>query len=121
MSREVAVCAVADVHADRHCLVRVGRREFGVFEVDGSYYLLPNACPHQNGPLCRGAVTGTVAADAASGWRPYWVSDGEVVVCPWHSQEFEIRTGRCLADSRVRLRVYPATSRDGMIVAELPD
>jgi hypothetical protein len=35
-------------------VVRVGRREIGVFNVGGGLYGLPNVCPHQTGPLCEG-------------------------------------------------------------------
>ena len=72
---------------------RVGGRQIGVFNIGGEYFALANTCFHQNGPLCRGTVGGTLVADAASGWRSEWRLDGEVIVCPWHSLEFEIKTG----------------------------
>src|SRR5258707_990828 len=71
--------------------------EIGVFNVDGEYYALPNLCFHQWGPLCTGKVTGTLARCAESNWQPRWEHEGRIVICPWHSLEFDIPTGQCLA------------------------
>lgn len=54
----------------------VGRYEVAVFNLDGEYFGLENACPHQGGPL-------------ADGWI-----DGAEVTCPWHGWCFRIRTGQ---------------------------
>ena len=42
-----------------------------------------------------------------------WEREGRIVVCPWHSLEFDITTGQCLAYPRVKLRRYPGDSRGG--------
>ncbi len=89
--------------------------EIGVFNVAGAYYALPNLCFHQWGPLCTGTVTGTLAASAATDWRPQWEREGSIVVCPWHSLEFDITTGQCLAYPRVNLRRYPVTVEAGIV------
>ena len=71
---EVVVGRLADFPAGTHKVVQAGGREIGVFNVDGRFYGLPNLCPHQTGPLCEGrSATGTLRADAESGWRPRWV------------------------------------------------
>jgi nitrite reductase (NADH) small subunit len=119
-SKTYTVCSASELENGRHAVVQIGGRQLGVFAVAGEYFALPSVCPHQNGPLCRGAVTGTIAADQSSGWRPYWTKDGEVVICPWHSLEFDIRSGVCLANPRLRVPVYPAKAVDGQIVVNLP-
>ena len=98
-----------------HRVVRVRSLAVGVFNVAGRFYALPNVCTHQFGPLCEGTVNGTTACDAATGWRFAWVRDGEIVTCPWHGLEFDITTGRCLANPRVRLRSYPVSVEDGQV------
>jgi nitrite reductase/ring-hydroxylating ferredoxin subunit len=97
----------------------IGGRQIGVFNIDGDYYALPNTCFHQNGPLCRGLVRGTLMADADSGYRPEWRLDGEVVVCPWHSLEFHVKTGQSIAYPRRSLPTYPVRVEDGMLTVEL--
>jgi 3-phenylpropionate/trans-cinnamate dioxygenase ferredoxin subunit len=100
------VANIDELPVGAHKVVNAGGREIGVFNVLGNYYALPNNCFHQNGPLCRGSISGTVEANESTGWKPTWVREGEVVICPWHTLEFDIKTGRCLADPRHRLPTY---------------
>ncbi|MBJ7614398.1 MAG: nitrite reductase (NAD(P)H) small subunit [Candidatus Dormibacteraeota bacterium] len=118
--REVAVCGAASLPRGAHIVITVGTRELGVFNIEGEVFALPNACPHQNGPLCKGIVTGTLSSDAHSHWQPRWVSEGNVIVCPWHSREFDIRTGRCLADPGQRVPVYRGRISDDQVMLTLP-
>ena len=50
----VVVGAVSEFPEGSHRVVRVGRRQIGVFNIGGKFYGLPNVCPHQTGPLCEG-------------------------------------------------------------------
>ena len=106
MSSEYVVARVEELPVGTHKVVQAGGREIGIFNVGSRYYALPNNCPHQNGPLCEGATSGTVDANAETDWKATWVREGEIVVCPWHTAEFDITTGRCLADPRRRLPTY---------------
>jgi nitrite reductase/ring-hydroxylating ferredoxin subunit len=119
VTREV-VGRLADFPEGTHRVVRVGRREIGVFNIRGRLYGLPNLCPHQTGPLCEGrAATGTLVADADSGWRPRWTMDGEVIACPWHGLEYHVPTGHCLAYPEIRLRRYEVTVEGEDVVVSL--
>ncbi|MGN6564337.1 MAG: Rieske (2Fe-2S) protein, partial [Thermomicrobiales bacterium] len=45
--------------------------------------------------------------------------------CPWHLWEFDITTGHCLVDPKMRVKTYPVTIEEGMVVvyadpADLP-
>jgi len=106
MSEPYPVASVADVPEGTHIVVTVRGREIGVFNVHGQYYALPNACFHQNGPLCRGATSGTLVANADTGWKPAWTCEGEILVCPWHALEFNVTTGQCLAYPNRRLPTW---------------
>ena len=119
MSSEHMLGPATAIPPGEHAVFDLGGRQIGVFNVAGEYYALPNTCFHQNGPLCRGLVRGTVMADAESGFRREWRLDGEVVVCPWHSLEFHIKTGQCIAYPRRSLPTYPVSVRDGTLVVEL--
>ena len=109
-----------ELPAGTHRVFRVGGREIGVFNVAGRYYALPNHCPHQNGPLCSGSVSGTLEASAQSGWKPTWTREGEVVICPWHTMEFDIISGRCLADPRRRIPTFEVKVVGSEIKVKLP-
>ena len=100
-------------------VVQVRGIEIGVFNVHGTFYALPNRCTHQWGPLCTGALAGTVEARAETAWRPTLVREGQIIVCPWHSLEFDVTTGQCLAHPRVKLRQYPVQVEDGQITIVL--
>jgi nitrite reductase/ring-hydroxylating ferredoxin subunit len=106
MTQEYVVAQVDELPEGRHIVVEVRGREIGLFNVQGQYYALPNACFHQNGPLCRGATSGTVIADASTNWKRAWARDGEVIVCPWHALEYDIKTGQCLAYPRRKLPTW---------------
>jgi nitrite reductase (NADH) small subunit len=100
----------ADFPAGTHRIVEVDGREVGVFNIGGRLYGLINRCAHQGGPLCAATkTTGTLVADAESGWRRRWALDGEVIACPWHGLEYHVPTGRCLAYPEISIRRYDVT------------
>ena len=117
---EHTVASAADLPDGAHLVVEASGREIGIFNVRGRLYALPNVCPHQNGPLCRGVTSGTLRASAESQWKSQWILDGEVVVCPWHGLEFEIPTGRCIAYPARSLPMFEAKIVGNKIVLVLP-
>jgi nitrite reductase (NADH) small subunit len=107
------VARAEDLPQGTHRIVRVGNREIGVFNIRGEHHAIPNLCPHQRGPLCEGATSGTIDYGPHTGWKLAWIYEDEVVTCPWHSLEFHVPTGRCLAFSDIRLRKFEVTVCDG--------
>lgn len=92
-------------------LVDVAEREVAVFRLDGEYYALLNFCTHQGGPACEGRLSGYLADEEGElVWR-----EDEVVSCPWHGWEFDVRTGEHLASTRYRLPTYDVVERDGKL------
>ena len=117
---EHVVGDVSDFPEGAHKVVKVGRREIGVFNIGGKYYGLPNVCPHQTGPLCEGkATTGTLVARKENDWMFEWDYEGEIVACPWHGLEYHVPTGRCLAFSNINLRRYEVVVEDGKVKVRL--
>ncbi|MBA2692412.1 MAG: Rieske (2Fe-2S) protein [Rubrobacter sp.] len=111
---EHAIGKVADFPEGEGRVVRVGRREIGVFNVGGKLYGLPNLCPHQTGPLCEGKPPlGTLASRKEADWKFEWVHDGEIVVCPWHGLEYNVTDGQCIAHPNISLRSYEIIVEDG--------
>ena len=97
-------------------IVTINGVEIGVFNVRGQYYGLPNICFHQRGPLCEGKITGTLVASAATNWLPQWVQEGEILRCPWHSMEYNILTGHCLAFPGRRIKTYRVKVEGGKVM-----
>ena len=95
-------------------VVTAGKREIGVFHKDGAYYAYSNTCLHQGGPACEGLIMHQV--EDVIGPDKTWVgqkfSDSQVnFVCPWHGYEYDIKTGECAADRRLRLKKYNVVRR----------
>jgi NAD(P)H-dependent nitrite reductase small subunit len=82
--------------------VKVGDLEIAIFNLNGRFLTIENACPHKGGPLCDGIVTGTA------------------VVCPLHGRHFDLETGMPVrASEPACLAVFPTRVEDGMIFVDL--
>lgn len=51
-------------------------RIVALFNVAGEFFALDGVCPHQGGPLGKGALCGAV------------------LTCPWHGWQFDVRSGQ---------------------------
>jgi nitrite reductase/ring-hydroxylating ferredoxin subunit len=90
-------------------IITIGEREVGVLQFDGSFYAYENRCLHQGGPVCEGRILGRVEAvlDEGKAMLGERFSETEThLICPWHGYEYDIRTGECAADRRLRLRRF---------------
>jgi 3-phenylpropionate/trans-cinnamate dioxygenase ferredoxin subunit len=100
------VARVDEIPPGGRKIVEIAGRSIGIFNVDGEFFALRNSCPHQGGPLCEGQVLAAIAARGPGEYdhgRP-----GDIVRCPWHAWEFDIRTGRSWFDpQRTRVKAYP--------------
>jgi 3-phenylpropionate/trans-cinnamate dioxygenase ferredoxin subunit len=113
------VAKAGEIAAGQSKAATVAGREIAVFNLGGEYFALLNRCPHEGGPLCQGTRTSLVESS-----RPgtYEVSrPGEMLRCPWHGWEFDIRTGRSYCDpDKVRSRAYSVTVEAGERLIEGP-
>jgi nitrite reductase/ring-hydroxylating ferredoxin subunit len=107
-------------------IVSIGSRSIGVFNVDGEYFALNNRCPHQGGALCEGKLWGVLRASVPGSFE--YDQRREILTCPWHGWEFEVRTGRSWCDPvglRVRsydvtVETYPVTIEEMNVVVDIP-
>jgi nitrite reductase (NADH) small subunit len=76
MSEWIAVAKVAECPPGTAIERVVEGRIVALFNVAGIFYALDGVCPHQGGPLGKGALTGAI------------------VTCPWHGWQFDVRSGR---------------------------
>jgi nitrite reductase/ring-hydroxylating ferredoxin subunit len=76
--------------------VEIKGRKIGIFNVHGEFFALLDKCPHAGAPLCRGTIVGLAEADEPGRYR--LTRKGELLRCPWHGWEFDIRTGQSWCD-----------------------
>jgi nitrite reductase/ring-hydroxylating ferredoxin subunit len=82
-------------------MIRVKGEEMAVFKRDGHVYAIQNICPHEGGQLSKG-----------------WL-EGDEVVCPLHGYKFDLKTGACSTDPRLKAKIFQLVGRgDGLTVVE---
>jgi len=90
-------------------IIFVGDNEIGVFRHEGQFHAYSNFCLHQGGPACEGLTIAKVEErlrpDKTS--AGLYFSETEMhFVCPWHGYEYDMKTGECVSDRKLKLRKY---------------
>jgi nitrite reductase/ring-hydroxylating ferredoxin subunit len=114
MTAEIRVARVSDLADGQRAMVQVDGHDVFVFERGGRYYAFENVCRHMGGPVGEGILMGKVEAvlDDEQRLLHERFSTSEIhLVCPWHGWEYDIETGECAANRRIRLRRYEAVQR----------
>lgn len=89
----------------------------GVFHVNGEYFALLNWCPHQAARLCEGKLWSALEANVPGDYQTS--RDGEILACPWHGWEFDLRTGQSRCEpERLRVRAYDVRIEPSTLVAQ---
>ena len=118
MARHV-VAAVDELPPGTRKFLEIDGRPIAVFNIKGEYFGLLNRCPHQGAALCEGPLIG-LAQSSTPGEIEY-TKLGEIIRCPWHGWEFDVRTGQSYCDPRrFRARAYPASVEPGTAVVKGP-
>ena len=94
----------------------------GVFKSNGGYYAYEDICVHQGGPACEGDLYPNAEGESASLANE---NSGDTsgsgtrhktnFACPWHGVEYNIRTGICRANKRLRLRSFKVVAKNGAL------
>lgn len=66
----------------------IGGKAIAVAKFEGAFYAIDNACPHADGPLGEGELS------------------GPVVKCPYHGWEFDVRDGNCLTATKCKVSSF---------------
>jgi nitrite reductase (NADH) small subunit len=77
-----------------------GEEDVALFRRGDEIFAIGNQCPHQGGNLCDGFV------------------EGDIVTCPLHGWEFDLRSGACMTIPGESVPHYTATVEDGAIILE---
>jgi nitrite reductase/ring-hydroxylating ferredoxin subunit len=89
MANFVKVANISELAPGSAKVVEVTGKTIALFNVAGTIYATDNTCLHQGGPLGEGELM------------------GEVVICPWHQWEYNVRTGEVVGDSSLKIITYP--------------
>ena len=107
MARHV-VAVVDEVPPGSSKRVEINGRGIALFNLGGTFFAIADRCPHEGASLCKGRIVGLV--EATEPGRYSFSRSGELVRCPWHGWEFDIRTGKSWCDpQRTKVRSYEAS------------
>ena len=81
-------------------LVSVDGQDVAVFRRGDEILAIGNECPHQGGSLCDGML------------------EGDIVICPLHGWEFDLRSGACMTVPGESVPRYAASVEEGAILLE---
>lgn len=96
------ICSTGDIPAREGRAVQIGDQAVAIFNVNGRFFAVENACPHKGGPLCDGIVSGTA------------------VVCPLHGRRFDLESGMAMrASEPSSVATFPARVEDGIVLVNL--
>jgi nitrite reductase (NADH) small subunit len=88
MGAYVRVASTSELTPGQCKVVETAGHQLALFNVDGTYYALENACFHRGGPLGEGAL------------------DGCVVTCPWHGWQYDVVAGSCITNPKMVPKSY---------------
>ncbi len=65
----------SDLSPGATTMVKLGRQEVMIANLDGTFYAIDEVCTHEGGPLHEGTL------------------ESHTVTCPWHEGQYDVRTG----------------------------
>lgn len=88
-----------EVPPGKVCGFEVAGKSVAVANFSGKLCAFSNICLHQGGPLGEGDLV------------------GQAVICPWHSWEYDVTTGKLVGNPDVGVETYPVEVRgEGIFV-----
>src|SRR5947209_13325341 len=101
---EFKVAEVAEISEGQLLPLEVDGELICMTKVGGTIYAFTDNCTHISGPLNEGEL------------------EGEVLTCPWHLAQFDVRTGKVLrGPARQDLATYPIRIDGNDVYINLPD
>ncbi|MDQ6958325.1 MAG: nitrite reductase small subunit NirD [Mariprofundaceae bacterium] len=96
------VCQVEEIPPLGGRTVRTCQMEIAVFRLsDGRIRAVHNSCPHKQGPLADGIVS------------------GDTIICPMHAWKISLESGEVLPPDSGCVKTYSAKVEDGQVLLRL--
>lgn len=114
---KIRVASIAEIAEGKPVIVAVNGIELGIFLVEDCYFAWRNVCPHAAAPVCFGTVHGTKLPSSVYEYR--FGCENQILRCPWHGWEFDLRTGKHLAGP-MRLKGYEVEVDESDVYVVIP-
>jgi nitrite reductase/ring-hydroxylating ferredoxin subunit len=114
----VEVVQFAELRDRVPTVFQIGGREVALVRWGTEVFALRNLCPHQSQSFVQGTVHERVLGGSTIG-DVRITGDKPVLSCPWHSWEFDLRSGQCAVDPKLRVGTYPTQVIDGMVKVDI--
>jgi nitrite reductase/ring-hydroxylating ferredoxin subunit len=102
VATRVELCKAEDVAAGTALRVEAGGVVVAVFNLEGQFYVIDDACTHGPGSLSEGYI------------------DGDVIECNFHNGQFDIKTGEVVSPPcMIPVKAYPTKVEGGTVVIEV--
>ncbi len=103
-------------------VVILDEREFVVFNTGEGCVAYENRCLHQGGPVCTEGtlhphLTARVEEDRSV--VEYFEEGTTVLVCAWHGWEYDLATGKSIAQPALKLKSASVAIEDDTVVVRL--
>ena len=113
------VARATEIPPGSNKVATVNGREIVVFNIHGEFFALLNRCPHEGAPLDKAVCVAMVTSDEPGRYRRS--REGEMLRCPWHGWEFDVRNGQSYFDPvHTKVRSYPVKIEPGEALAKGP-
>lgn len=89
MPEAIKIATTDELAPGNGMVAEVNEKTIALFNVDGTFYAIDNTCIHRGGPLGEGEL------------------EGEVVTCPWHAWEYNVKTGVSVNNPSACVATYP--------------
>lgn len=101
MPMKIELCSTAEVQPGAALRVERGDLTLAVFNVEGEFFVLDDACTHGPGSLSEGYV------------------EGDIIECNFHNGQFNIKTGEVVSPPcMVPVKAYRTIVENGKVFIE---
>ena len=101
MAQFVKVASTGEMTAGQCKTVQANGKSIALYNVEGTYYAIDDACIHKGGPLGEGTLEGTT------------------VTCPWHHWQYDVATGKTTVNPTMGVASYPVKVEGDHILVEV--
>ncbi len=88
MADFIKATTTADVKPGTGIVADVNGQAIAIFNVGGTFFAIDNTCVHRGGPLGEGELA------------------EDIVTCPWHGWEYNVKTGACENNPSACVKTY---------------